>query len=285
MTLVELVAVFAIMSILLGLSLPAVQMIRESSRQTACMNNERQIILALHHYESATGAFPPAIGRRLQHWQSQIIAFAGEQNLADEIDAGYELGPYPIFHPTGLKSVPLLQCVSNPDQGLLISSQIGNFAFSDYCGVAGIASNRGFGFFPSVNPERLYGTRPRDIIDGLSNTLCFGERPPSPAGFGFGRWVASQNSLSATIGVYEDYYFLLANIEDGMDGCLPANTGFQRGTQGSTCDWLHHWSFHPSGVNFAYADGSVRMISWSVSPHVLQALSTRADGEVVAELQ
>ncbi len=58
-TLIELLVVIAIIGILIGLLLPAVQAAREAARRAQCVNNLKQIGIALHNYHSAANAFPP----------------------------------------------------------------------------------------------------------------------------------------------------------------------------------------------------------------------------------
>jgi len=58
-TLIEVLATLAIIGILVGLVLPAVQSAREASRRSHCANNQRQIGLAMQNYVESFGVFPP----------------------------------------------------------------------------------------------------------------------------------------------------------------------------------------------------------------------------------
>ena len=106
-TLVELLVVIAIIGILIGMLLPAVQMVREAARRTSCANNIRQVALAAHNYQSGVMEFPAgslypvvasdgvtplssASSRNGWSFHAQILPYLEQSNLSSTIN--YKMG-------------------------------------------------------------------------------------------------------------------------------------------------------------------------------------------------
>jgi prepilin-type N-terminal cleavage/methylation domain-containing protein len=154
-TLVELLVVVAIIGILVGMLLPAVQQVRASARRSSCQNNLRQLVIAGHNYESATGLLPP--GGRLGEgtgWHAYLLPHIEQAALYDMIeivdpDQGFE---WASDGEDVLESIlTLLRCPAEPAPDFIPSPGIDMRAVCSYLGCA-------TGTIPQ-NPDDLHSAR------------------------------------------------------------------------------------------------------------------------------
>jgi prepilin-type processing-associated H-X9-DG protein len=282
-TLVELLVVFGILALLIAMLLPAVQIIRESSRRTHCANNIRQLAIATHNFESAMVRLPigkidrqSASSHYGMTWFTQLLPFLDQAPLWETALKDYRHNPSPFGNHIGFQTVlPVVGCPSDPVFGDTHFTR-GRYlvACTDYLGVHGTNHLARDGIFIGGIAIRL-----SEITDGQSNTLLIGERPPSPD-FWYGWWYASGGMFDATLGVAEINHLM----DEVMQQCPPGPYSFVAGTN-QQCDTFHFWSYHSGGANFASADGSVKLIRYTIGDAVMQALATRAGGETASFAQ
>lgn len=118
-TLVELLVVIAIIGILIALLLPAVQAAREAARRTQCLNQIRQVGLALHNFADTNGAFPQAADETTFSYVARIAPFLEEGNFADLIDLDFAYDEPVNQQALANTSIESLKCPSAPRAELL----------------------------------------------------------------------------------------------------------------------------------------------------------------------
>lgn len=287
-TLVELLVVIAIIAMLVGIMIPAVQSVRGAARKTACLNNLKQIGLALSNYESAQQKFPAGqtwVSRRAPNnysyaWSAQILAFMEEQAISDGLDMTKTFFESPNRE-LAQQVIPMFLCPSTSSreehrnsEERLIGTKGGagdGFACMDYLGIAGpsqITKNPATGL--AYGPQRgvLIGTkglpkggtmkvppamRVAKITDGLSKTAAVSEC--NGRGIDLdddlnGSWVSGKNISHITKGINS------AKVPDA---------------------WHKEriYSQHSGGAHFLYCDGSAAFLSSDTKKAVLRAICSR----------
>src|SRR5262245_22297713 len=199
-TLVELLVVIAIIGVLLALLLPAVQKVREAANRMVCANNLRQIALATHYFHDTYEKFPtggplpvnvggiPTGGTNL--WV-ELLPYFEQDNLHNEWDycdnrnnvAGGR-------NATQAQVIKLLICPSDALPQTVVENtatvaphwSCGFYGMSSYGGNAGTRSAPAGAApaFPGISRDGIFWIDScvglKDITDGTSNTLLFGER-------------------------------------------------------------------------------------------------------------
>lgn len=290
-TLVELLVVVAILGVLIGMLLPAVQAARGAARRTACANNLRQVGLGTANYEASQLKFPPGINGPMTFpypsisWLSRILPFVEQAGMWNQTVADYATNPSPFSGHSGLQSpVSIYLCPSDSrSNGSHWTHENRLVASTDYLGVNGTNYRQQDGIFFKDSEIRA-----AEIRDGLSHTLMIGERPPS-SDYWYGWWYAGRGQRASgspdmLLGVAEVNDVPLPGIISYLESCPSGPYAFGPGRSEDQCATLHFWSHHSAGANFGLADSSVHFIGYAIDPTVIFAMATRGGSEPNADL-
>jgi len=262
-SLVELLVVIAIIGMLVGLLLPAIGVVRESSRRSDCLNHLHQMGIALKGYHVANERYPIGCTQKKTlrtAWNTHLLSFVGEPVLGRKykFDQAYNSA---ANRDVGSVVLPLFLCPSTvryvfDRNGDTAGDRNGNgkwdpgdqLAFTDYGGVFGSANVE-----PFMNGVLLWdkAISEKDITDGLQYTLIVAEdsgRGPSMDG----EW---------------------SNGENIFDVSGPINT--QQDNE--------IWSDHPGGTCVLFCDGRNAFLSHDVPVEVLDKICTRAGSDPVSQ--
>ena len=271
-TLVELLVVVAIIGILIGMLLPAVQQVREAARRTACLNNLAQIGLGLHNFEYAHEHFPAGVldtkgpilsAPRGQHtgFLVQLLPFIEQLGIFDRFDQ--DLGAYAQANAAARAMVlPVFICPSdgrqiNTEETAGLTNYVGCHHGSE---VPIDDDNNGMLF---LNSKVTFG----DIYDGSSNTFLCGEaiqEPSTSLGWASGTRSSLRNASE------------MLPYSNWLSGPIATGTAADDYVGGFS-------SRHPGTSNFVMASGSVHSLSFNIGPVVLETLGNRADGAMMGE--
>jgi prepilin-type processing-associated H-X9-DG protein len=343
-TLIELLVIIAIIAILFGLLLPAVQKVREAAARMSCTNNLKQIGLAFHNYHDTYLVFPqtykylstpdttapPGTGNFGAGAFVMILPYLEQGDLYSEIDvtrAALSSINMPPNNPAYSTPIKIFLCPSAPGQPTVVyTAELANsfsnfgigvtpapgliFGRTDYApdagmqaDIPGISINAGASIIcqPPDGPVRF-----TDISDGTSNTIMIVEDAGRPGWYG-SKGVASEPAIGGyapTIGTYQGgtngpapqgggawadpLNYIATNGSDPSGSGIAAGGGFM-GIP--TAPWScangcsndsEIFGFHIGGSNVLFGDGSVRFVVNGLTMTQMQALLSRAGGEVIS---
>ncbi|TWT76967.1 hypothetical protein Pla123a_23920 [Posidoniimonas polymericola] len=280
-TLVELLVTIAIIGVLIALLLPAVQSAREAARRCSCINNLRQVGLAMHQYNDAHKRLPPAKPPGKDRYASAfvwLLPYLDEASRYGEYDFTVRPSEEPNTAITEV-SLEVFLCPSMTFVGGDVPPGAASY---------GVSTGSG------------YNRDPFNRYTGEPNLFCHNGAIIDPS-----RGKTSVSGISAADGASKT--FLVGELDYGLTNLYERSHG-AAGPGGSTqwafaypgVTWasvvgkfnsdrivtkLYEWETfrgdHPGGVEMLFVDGSARLIPTETPHETLEALAHASDGELV----
>jgi prepilin-type N-terminal cleavage/methylation domain-containing protein/prepilin-type processing-associated H-X9-DG protein len=309
-TLVELLVVIAIIGILVGLLLPAVQAAREAARRMQCSNNLKQLGLAAQNFESAYKMLPSSVRPGGLTTLPRVagltftLPYIEQSVLYDRYDQSRNWFD-PVNLPVTSSRVATFACPSTPNPERLDgvperSPWTPTFvATTDYSPTIGVDQRlRTSGLIDPTGD--LTGALPkngkpkfRDITDGLSQTILYGESAGRPTVYRIGKKFGGVPTQRTNAGGWSrpaSDFSLDGSTRDGRILPGPCAINCTNGEEIAGAAFPHPYygtegtgeaySFHPGGANFAICDGSVQFLNASTDIRIVARLITRAGAEL-----
>ena len=309
--------VIAIIGILIGMLLPAVQQVREAARRTECLNNIRQLGLALHNYHSAFDEFPKGAkpSNRSQAawgagWNVQLLPHLEQSTLYNETDQDFNTRSrgYGLLYEG--KVIPAFVCPSSPIEPLQFGGSTpfnattpGDTQRIHFYGLAGAVDDiaDGGSFSESRNRAGDLGiisgggmlllnesVNIGSAGDGSSNTAILGEctnylvdaagaQVRPNQGHAFA--VSTNRAQTVQNSSQGEYGFEVHTLTTIRYPLNHGDASLEGTGAGRFNNGLH--SSHTGGVNMCYTDGSAHVVDESINITTLKQLVTRDDGFVL----
>jgi prepilin-type N-terminal cleavage/methylation domain-containing protein len=282
-SLIELLVVVAILGVLIGLFLGAVQKAREAANRIDCVNNLKQLGLAVHTYHDGQSALPPSrLGDEYATWCVLLLPYLEQGDLYGEWDLQKTYANQPASART--TSVKVYYCPSRRSPPQLSKDPNLPGAVTDYACSSGDRNSYG-GYLddPSANGAMVQAidlkiqngllvnwqavTTFQSLSDGLSNTLLLGEKCV----------------LTSKIGASTPDAAAYEGIDPPRNVARCGGPGFPLASSSITAveDERTFGGCHPRRCQFVLGDGHVIGLSTDIDPAILRLLVVRDDGEVI----